>query len=151
MFSHEDMASIYAEWSSALDIPRPFDEADILALLNDREVSKIAFGALYDTVHRAAFKELFEVTKDYCEQTGQLSSLQSQSWYQFWRIIRNCFSHDFKFHFNDYDLSKLPVSWRSVTIDQNFEGKSLTHGDISREDLLNFLTEVSEFIENNLT
>lgn len=151
LFSHEDMASFYGEWSARLDIPRPFDETEILALLNDREVSQIAFGQLYETVHRAAFKELFEVTKNYCEQTTQRQKLQRQSWFQFWRIIRNCLSHDFKFHFNDYDLTKLPVRWKTVTIDQTFEGKSLTHGDISREELLTFLNDVSDFIDNNLT
>ncbi|MFA5923836.1 MAG: hypothetical protein WC856_21510 [Methylococcaceae bacterium] len=151
LFSHDDMPSFYGEWSSALEIPRPFDEAEILALLHDREVSKIAFGELYDTVHRAAFKELFEVTKFYCESTNQFSILQRQPWYQFWRIIRNCLSHDFKFRFNEYDLTKLPVSWNSITIDSTYEGKSLTHGDISREELLSFLNEVLEFIKENLT
>ena len=150
LFSHEDMSSFYKEWSSALDIPRAFDEDEIIALLSDREISKKAFSELYDTVHRAAFKELFEITKDYCQATEQLSLLQGKSWYQFWRVIRNCLSHDFKFHFNTYDLTKIPVHWGTITIDASMEGKSLTHGDISREELLSFLEEVLDFITNDL-
>ena len=150
MFAHDDMLSIYKEWSAALDIPRAFDETEIIALLHDKNVSKIAFSELYDTVHRAALKELFEVTKHYCETTNQEKLLKAQSWYQFWRVLRNCLSHDFKFSFNDYDKKKLPVTWGSITIDTSMEGKSLTHGVLSREQLLVFLDDVRKFVETNL-
>lgn len=152
LFSHEDIPEFYLKWSAALgsEIPRPFEDKEIAALLYDKTVSKIGFGALYDTVHRSALKELFEVTNNYCQQTNQLALLKSQSWYQFWRIIRNCFSHDFKFQFNVYDRTKLPVSWNGITIDSSFDGKSLTHGHISREQFLEFLDDVAEFINNEL-
>lgn len=150
LFSHEDMPSIYAKWSAALDVPRPFDETEIIALLQDRVVSKIAFSQLYDTVHRAALKEMFEITKQYCETTGQTNLLKAQPWYQFWRILRNCISHDFKFSFRDYDKKKLPVTWGAITIDASMEGKTLTHGIMSREQLLGFLGDVYEFVEVNL-
>ena len=126
--SHDDLPSFYREWSAALNIPKPHDDLEIYALLQDRKVFKIAFSQLYDTVHRAALKELFEITKDYCKTTSQESILTSQPWYQFWRMLRNCLSHDFKFTFSAYDKKKLPVTWRGVTIDLALEGKPLTHG-----------------------
>lgn len=150
LFAHEDMPSTYAKWSGALNIPRPFDERDVIALLHDRNVSKIAFSELYDTVHRAALKELFEITKHYCTTTGQTSVLTAQPWYQFWRILRNCFSHDFRFRFSAYDIKKLPVSWRAVAIDRSMEGKQLTHGVLSREELLRFIEDVRTFVESKL-
>ena len=150
LFGHDDMPSIYKEWSAALDIPRPFDETEIMVLLHDRNVSKIAFSELYDTVHRAALKELFEVTRDYCKTTDQEKLLKAQPWYQFWRILRNCLSHDFKFRFNDYDKEKLPVKWGNITVDTSMEGKSLTHGVLSREQLLSLLDDVRKFIETDL-
>jgi len=93
---------------------------------------------------------LYEITKDYCAKTGQLEILQSQSWYQFWRVLRNCLSHDFKFKFNEYDLKKLPVSWGRLTIDTSMEGTYLTHGNFSREDIVSFLMEVSVFIKKTI-
>lgn len=150
LFAHEDMPSIYAQWSSALSIPRPFDEKEVVALLNDRNVSKIAFSELYDTVHRAALKELFEITKHYCDTTGQMDLLMAQPWYQFWRIVRNCLSHDFRFRFRDHDRKMLPVSWRAVTIEESMEGKPLTHGVLSREQLLAFIEEVRGFVDAQL-
>lgn len=150
LFAHDEMPSFYKQWSEALDIPRPFDEREIVALLDDRAVSKIAFSELYDTVHRAALKELFEVTKYYCETTNQSKLLAGQSWYQFWRVLRNCLSHDFRFRFNEHDKAKLPVTWSSIKIDISMEGKALTHGILSREQLLRLLGDVREFVENEL-
>lgn len=151
LFGHDDMAPFYQKWSSSLDIPTPYDEKGLLALLHDRDVLKHAFAQLFDTVHRAALKEMFEVTKKYCDETNQLKLLQSQNWYQFWRILRNCVSHDFKFHFGDHDRKKLPVSWGDVTITESMEGEFLTHGVLSRENILNFLEEVKSFIDENMT
>lgn len=150
LFAHEDMPSIYSKWSATLNIPRPFDERELLALLHDRNVSKIAFSELYDTVHRAALKELFEITKHYCITTGQTSMLTAQPWYQFWRLLRNCFSHDFRFRFSTYDIKRLPASWQTVTIDSSMEGKQLTHGVLSREQLLHFIDDVRTFVESKL-
>lgn len=145
------MPTIYAQWSAALSIPRPFDEKELVALLRDRDVSKIAFSELYDTVHRSALKELFEVTKHYCESTGQTGLLKGQPWYQFWRILRNCLSHDFRFRFTKHDRKKLPVNWRSVTIDECMEGRQLTHGVLSRDQLLGLINDIQEFVEAKLT
>lgn len=150
LFAHEDMPAIYAQWSAALSILRPFDEKDVNALLQDRNVSKIAFSELYDTVHRSALKELFEVTKYYCESTDQMDLLRAQLWYQFWRILRNCLSHDFRFRFTEHDRKKLPVSWQTVTIDEKMEGKQLTHGVLSREQLLGFINDIQGFIDAHL-
>ena len=150
LFAHEDMATFYTQWSSQLDVPRPFDQMELVALLHDKNVLKIAFGQLYEAVHRAALKELFEITKEYCDDTGQGRLFTSQPWYQFWRMLRNCLSHNLKFEFREYDKQHLPVSWSGVTLDLNMEGKPLTHGVMSREKLLAFLDEVKTFVEKQL-
>lgn len=150
LFGHEDMPAFYAKWTAALEFPRPFDEKEVVALLQDRNVSKIAFSQLYDTVHRAAVKELFEITKHYCELTSQTALLTAQPWYQFWRVLRNCFSHDFRFRFTEYDRKKLPVSWRTIAIDETMEGKQLTHGVLSREQILGLVGDVRVFVEAKL-
>jgi hypothetical protein len=150
LFAHEDMAGFYKRWSSSLGMPRPHDEFEILALLNNRDILKPAFEQLYNTVHRSALKELFEITKTYCKETNQKKMLTLQPWYQFWRILRNCFSHDFRFHFNDYDRKQLPLSWADVTLDFSLEGKPLTQGTFPREKLLAFLDEIQRFVEKDL-
>ena len=150
LFGHEDMATFYTKWSASLNIPTPYDQTELLALLHDRKVLKHACGELYDTVHRAAFSELFETTKAYCQESDQTDRLTAQPWFQFWRIIRNCFSHDFRFQFREYDRNQLPITWSGVTLYLSLEGKPLTQGIMSRETLLAFLDEVKKFVEKDL-
>ena len=150
LFGDEDMATHYEKWSASLNIPEPYDQEEILALLKDRDVLKRAFSELDKSVHRAALRELFEMTTAYCRDTNQLDHLKAQSWYQFWRILRNCFSHDFKCRFNRYDKSKLPVTWDGVTIDTSHEGQSLLQGHLSRRNLLDFIDDVKKFVEREL-
>jgi hypothetical protein len=150
LFGHEDMAAFYAQWSASLRILKPYDEAELLALLHDRDILKHACGQLYDTVHRTALTEMFEMTKAYCQETSQDAILTAQPWYQFWRIIRNCFSHDFRFTFRDYDKKQLPITWSGVTLDLSLEAKPLTQGTLPRQKLLALLDEVKTFVEKGL-
>jgi hypothetical protein len=150
LFGHEDMAKFFTIWDAKLDIPKPYPNNEILPLLYDRTVLMHAFGQLYDTVHITALTALFEKTKDYCEKSGQNAILHQQSWYHFWRILRNCFSHDFVFSFTEYDRKKLPVSWDNLRLDLSREGTQLTHGEFPREKIWVFLKEVEAFIEKDL-
>jgi len=150
LFGHEDVAKFYERWSASLNVPKPYDETELLALLHDRDVLKHACGQLYDTVHRAALTDMFEMTKTYCQETDQDAILTKQPWYQFWRIIRNCFSHDFRFQFREYDKKQLPVTWGGVTLDLTLEGKPLTQGTMSREKILALLDDVKSFVERDL-
>lgn len=59
---------------------------------------------------RTFIKEIFEVVRAYCRETGNTKKLTEQSWYQFARLIRNCLAHDHVFHFSDYDIGLLPIS-----------------------------------------
>lgn len=148
LFAYDDTYPFFEVLYGKLQIPKPFP--DLLPLLRDQSVLKIALSELYDTVHRAALKELFEITKAYCEERGQLSLMQAQPWYEFWRIIRNSFSHDMRLNFNSYDKSVLPVFWSGVMLDLSLEGKPLTHGRFSREKLQELLNEACAFVEKHV-
>ena len=102
-------------------------------LLNDETAMRIACEELYESAHRSAIKELFTLTKLYCHGKGQLQALKAQPWFQFWRIIRNCWSHDMIFNFNPDERALLPVTWSGITIDLSMNGKHLTHGHCSYE------------------
>lgn len=68
-------------------------------------------------------QESLENLRDYCETTGQTSVMTAQPWYQFARMMRNALAHHYEWHFNNYDKSILPVSWRSKTIDLSMDGQ----------------------------
>ncbi len=96
--------------------------ASLLSNQSDRDIALKEYSISHI---RALIKESFELIKNYCVESDQLSIYKSASWYQFARLIRNCISHNFKFEFNNYDKGILPVSWNNKTIDINSNGKYL--------------------------
>lgn len=143
-------AKVFEAWYEKLDIPKPYADHDLLPILRDRRVLHTSCEQLYEATHRAALKEMFEITKYYCESTSQVQSLKAQQWFEFWRILRNCFSHDLRFRFTPYDRSLLPVTWSGTTLDASLEGQHLTHGRMSREKIRELLETVSKFVERDL-
>lgn len=123
---------------------------DIEQFVDDEVALKIATEELYASAHRAAVKELFPLTKYYCHNTGQLPALKSQPWFQFWRILRNCWSHDMKFNFNPDEKSLLPVEWSGVTIDLSMNGRELNHGDCSYEKIRELIETAQGFVQNEI-
>lgn len=101
-------------------------------------------------VFQRPVKDLFPLTKTYCPDTGQLEKLKTQPWFQFWRILRNCFARDMKFNFNKDEKALLPVSWSGVTIDISLNGKALTHGQCSREKLRELIETANAFIAKDV-
>ena len=43
--------------------------------------------------------QTFELIRQYCKDTHQTPTLESRPWYQFARLVRNSFSHDFTLSF----------------------------------------------------
>lgn len=119
-------------------------------LILDKSVLKIAVEQLHKTIQRAIVKELFETVKTYCKYTGQKDLLQSQDWYQLWRIIRNGFSHDFHFRFDKHDKKYLPISWKGIEFREDMDGKQITIDHLSYEKIWVLINEVEVFIKNKL-
>ena len=119
-------------------------------LLLDRKVLIHSVEQLHMTVQRAVIKELFEGVKSYCKSTKQIDLLRSQNWYQIWRIIRNCFSHDYRFRFSDHDKKFLPISWKGIELDERMDGELITIGHLSYEKIWILVNEVEVFLKNEL-
>ena len=149
IWSYEDTPAFFEELYGKMEgIPKPFPE--IVTLVHDRAAMRIACEELYESAHRSALKELFPLTKLYCHESGQLDNLKSQPWFQFWRILRNCFAHDMLFNFNKDEKALLPVHWSGVTIDISMNGRPLTHGQCSREKLRELFEVAHSFVVKNV-
>ncbi len=122
----------------------------VRALVHDPVALRIAAEHLYNTSYQAALNELLALTKEYCRATGQLAKLKEQPWYQLWCVLRNYFSHDLKFNFNTAERAMLPISWNSVTIDISMNRRPLTHGQCSREKMLELLAAAKAYIERDV-
>ncbi|MDD5007836.1 MAG: hypothetical protein PHU49_08045 [Syntrophorhabdaceae bacterium] len=68
----------------------------------------------------------YEALFNYSAQTNQLAQMQAQGWYQFARMVRNSLTHTQHWKFVQHDLARLPVTWRSKTIEPSMNGKELS-------------------------
>ena len=123
---------------------------DIEGLLSDKQAFRIATEEMYASAHRSAVKELFALTKKYCFDTDQLELIRVQPWFPFWRVIRNCWSHDMRFNFNKSERKLLPIRWLNVTIYPEMDGRPLTHGDFSYEHIRLLLETAAAYVNENL-
>ncbi len=150
LWSYPDTPDYFgALYRDLKNIPRPFPT--VTAFVRDATAMRIACEELYDSAHRAAVKDLFPLTKAYCHQTGQLSKLKAQQWFQFWRVLRNYFAHDMRFNFNPDEKALLPITSSGVTIDIHMNGAPLTHGVCSREKLRELLETAQAFLTSDVT
>ena len=93
---------------------------------------------------RNLFKESFRITEAYCRNSSQFEVFKTNEWFEFSRIIANCLSHNFRLEFRPYDLSRLPVSYKGVTVDSSLDGKPIS---ITLEILINLSDELIIFAE----
>jgi len=121
---------------------------NLLSIKNDRDIAMKEFLTLFI---RALIKESFELLKNYCEENHQENIFKSEQWYQFARMIRNCLSHNFKFEFNKYDKSILPVSWKSKTIDISMDGSHLKLEFFGYVETWELFSEFQNFAQNRLS
>lgn len=123
---------------------------NVKLFLNDPIALQIATEELLNSSYRAALNEILELTKSYCHDTEQLHLLKSQPWFPFWRIIRNCFSHNMRLNFTPDEKKILPVAWSGVTIHLQLNKKPLMQSVFPREKIIELLEVAKMFVESDL-
>ncbi len=100
---------------------------------------------------RIPVKESFEIIKNYCYETNQISKFRAESWYHFIRMIRNCLSHNCKFEFSEYDKRFIPVSWNNRIINSEMDGKCLELEFFGYVETWELFSECKDFVVNRLS
>ena len=101
---------------------------------------------------RSIMRESHEIVLKYSETSGQFQIYKDQSWFQFFRIIRNTASHKDGGNIHKWpeDLKKngiTTVEWKARSLDISFEGKDL---EFSIPDALDMWYELYEFVKQYL-
>lgn len=76
-----------------------------------------------DAAYARMFSESVAATADYAAAKNEFNNLRDQDWFAFAMHLRNAFSHNNAWNFGS--KSKLPVRWRSFTIDAAMAGLPL--------------------------
>lgn len=127
------------------------DFRQVAALLESRPDREMALKEFTTMLIRGLLKESFETVRAYAKSNRQSAKLRAQPWFQFFRLIRNCVSHNFHFEFSDDDMKLLPVSWRGVTIAKNLHGKPLEIAFLGYDGMWDLFSELVSFANDQLT
>ncbi len=121
--------------------------ANLLKNPNNRDIAAKEFIKM---LLRALIKESFELIKDYCDDSKQISVFVDQTFYQFARMIRNSLSHNFRFEFNKYDKTFLPVTWKGRTITIAMDRSYLELSFFGYVETWELFAELQSFAQNTL-
>ncbi len=125
-----------------------FDQVtNLLRVQNDRDIAAKEFMKM---LLRALIKETFELIKNYCADSKQASAFAAQPFYQFARMIRNCLSHNFRFEFNKYDKTLLPINWKGRNITASMVGGYLDLSFFGYVETWELFAEMQAFVRDRL-
>jgi len=134
IYSHDHSKRYYYDLEPAINLIKEGNP--------DREKSIIL---LYNTVLHIPIVRAFELIKNYCKETNQLSLFKKQEWYNVARVIRNCFSHNFNIEIRASELNQLPYTWKNIRITREMIGKPIKFSDISEKSFGDLLKTMIEF------
>jgi len=122
--------------------------ATLLANDNDRNIALKEFTTM---LIRGLLKESFEIVRAYAKSSRQSAKFKAQPWFQFFRLIRNCVSHNFHFDFRESDKGLLPVSWRGRTIDASLDHQPFEIAFLGYDGVWDLFSELVLFVDEQLT
>ena len=102
-----------------------------------------------------AFRSLivnsYELIKNYCERTNQMSTFTSQPWYQFFRTIRNTLSHDLHFDVpKAKDGSFIESEWKGRKITGSLDGTLMPIAFLGYDGMYEMYLELAQFAQSQL-
>jgi len=122
--------------------------ATLLANDVDRSIALKEFTTM---LIRGLLKESFEIVRAYTKATQQSQKFKAQSWFQFFRLIRNCVSHNFCFEFSKSDKDLLPVLWHGRKIDNSLDHQPLEIPFLGYDGVWDLFSELMLFVNEHLT
>lgn len=122
--------------------------ANLLANGSDRSIALKEFATM---LIRGLLKESYEIVRAYTKSSQQGAKFRAQPWFQFFRLIRNCVSHNFHFEFSDSDKDLLPVTWRGRVIDDTFDRQPLEISFLGYDGVWALFSELMQFVDEQLT
>ena len=96
---------------------------------------------------RNHLKEVFRLTQSYAINSGEITTMKGEEWYEFARILVNSLSHNFRLKFSKADRTALPVEFNGLIIEESMAGSPI---ETNLETLLQLSDRIIEFVEDRL-
>ncbi|MGP7985668.1 hypothetical protein [Rhodoblastus sp.] len=117
------LMEVHGQWLSFADL------AEMLEQQSSRDALSSDF--ILNQLH-ALIRAPFGILEDYCKAYDKAGltlclwqKMQTTSWFQFTRIVRNAISHNFHFMYRPAD--RLPIAWNGITLSREMEGQPITY------------------------
>ena len=137
--------------TSILEVPL-IDICNIL-LTKTPQGGALLISEFESSLMRSIMRESHELVLKYCESTRQFQMYKDQSWFLFFRVMRNTASHKDGGNLHRWpdDLHKKginSVQWKTRILNISMEGKDL---EFSIPDALDMWFELYEFVKHDLS
>ncbi len=90
---------------------------------------------------------IFEGIKRYYKMSGQWDKFQKESYFTYFYVVRNSFSHDSRWNFGKIKSDKFPLSYEKSKIFYNEEKQPMTSQGFSLESFWNLTNEILSFVD----
>ena len=105
------------------------------------------------TALRTVVRDSHEAIWQYCKATdgtGNMELLRDQPWFDILRLIRDAFSHDAKWVFDEKTKNAMPIEWKKIRLDKDQEGTRLQFEQIPLTALFDLLAVAEQFVHERL-
>ena len=125
-----------------------FDQTVKLTFFSDE--MEIYFSSLQWSALSHYTVNIFEGIKRYCKMSGQWDKFQKESYFTYFYIVRNSFSHDSRWNFGNIKSDKFPITYKKSKIFHNEEKQPMTSQVYGLESFWHLTNEIISFIDQKL-
>ncbi len=93
---------------------------------------------------------IFEAIKRYCKMTGQWDKFQQESYFTYFYVVRNSFSHDSRWNFGKIKSDQFPIAYKKSQIFYNEEKQPMTSQGFGLGSFWHITNEIISFIDEKL-
>ena len=130
------------------------DTANLISCLSNKPGVELVVDEYSKSIIRTLIRESTEAITSYCNDTNQYDNIKLNDTFNFARIMRNSFSHNYIFSFSNFYkniLNTRNISWNGNIIELALEGQPLEKTFFGYEDALKLFYDLREMIKNELS
>ena len=130
------------------------DTANLKSALSQKKNMELTIDEYSKSVIRTLIRESTEAITSYCNDSNQYNKIKFNDTFNFARIMRNSFSHNYIFLFSNYYktsiLNTRSIEWNGKIIELNMEGTSLEKTFFGYRDAITLLNDLRQIIKDEL-
>lgn len=130
------------------------DTTDIKSAITQKKNMELIIDEFSKSVIRTLIRESTEAITSYCNTSNQYNKIEFNDTFNFARIIRNSFAHNYIISFSKFYKTKIlnerSIVWNGKEIKLDMEGISLEKTFFGYKDALTLLKDLKKMIQDEI-